>query len=69
MRQPKTCNEAIYQTIQIDEEDLENALNDLQENKTHYDLIGNIQIRVSSGGNYYLEIIDDSQPAKCNGYS
>jgi hypothetical protein len=33
----------------------------LQENKTHYDLIGNIQFRVSLGGNYYFEIIDDTE--------
>ncbi|WP_336732844.1 hypothetical protein [Chryseobacterium sp. VD8] len=58
----KNLHEAIYQTIQIDEEDLKNALKLLKENQTHYDLIGNIQIRMSAGGNYYLEIMDYSQP-------
>lgn len=68
----KNLNEAIYQTIQIDQEDLENALNKLDENKPGetmeklkecdkgYCLIGNIKIRVSLGGNYYLEILDDA---------
>lgn len=67
----KNLNEAIYQTIQIDQEDLKNALKrfeekDLQKTverlkdcKDDYCLIGNIKIRVSLGGNFYLEIVDD----------
>lgn len=53
----KNLNEAIYQTIQIDEEDLENALKEPIE---HNRLIGNIIIRFSLGGNYYFEIVDDT---------
>jgi len=54
----KNLNEAIYQTIQIDQEDLENALEqDLSANQ----LIGNILIRFSLGGNYYFEIVDDTE--------
>ncbi|MGN7863238.1 hypothetical protein [Chryseobacterium sp. 22458] len=68
----KNLNEAIYQTIQIDQEDLENALGKLDEEKPEmileklkncendFCLIGNIKIRVSQGGNYYFEIIDDT---------
>lgn len=56
----KNLNEAIYQTIQIDQEDLENALKPLQEAQAKYDLIGNIQIRFSGGGNYYFDIVDDT---------
>jgi len=66
----KNLNEAIYQTIQIDQEDLENALKKLDEDdpgtieklkncQDDYCLIGNIKIRVSAGGNYYFEIVDD----------
>ncbi|MGO4710948.1 hypothetical protein AB4Y90_17930, partial [Chryseobacterium sp. 2TAF14] len=67
----KNLNEAIYQTIQIDQEDLENVLDKLDETKleetieklknceNNFCLIGNIKIRVSLGGNFYLEIIDD----------
>jgi len=57
----KNLNDAIYQTIQIDEEDLENALKVPIE---HNRLIGNIIIRFSQGGNYYFEIVDD--PVKQN---
>jgi hypothetical protein len=57
----KNLNEAIYQTIQIDEEDLENALEKLEEGKPDYDLIGNIKIRFSTGGNYYFDILDDAE--------
>jgi len=57
----KNLNEAIYQTIQIDQEDLENALEALEEGKDSYDLIGNIQIRFSGGGNYYFDIVDDKK--------
>lgn len=57
----KNLNEAIYQTIQIDQEDLENALELLEEGKDSYDLIGNIQIRFSGGGNYYFDIVDDTK--------
>ncbi|PJJ67459.1 hypothetical protein [Chryseobacterium geocarposphaerae] len=67
----KNLNEAIYQTIQIDQEDLENALKKLDEDdpdtieklkncQDDYCLIGNIKIRVSAGGNYYFEIVDDT---------
>lgn len=68
----KNLNEAVYQIIQIDQEDLENALKKLDEEK-HQDtlrmlkecnqnfcLIGNIKIRVSLGGNFYFEIVDDT---------
>ncbi|WP_185287909.1 hypothetical protein [Chryseobacterium lactis] len=54
----KNLNDAIYQTIQIDQEDLENALNEPIE---HNRLVGNIIIRISSGGNYYFEIVDDPE--------
>lgn len=68
----KNLNDAIYQTIQIDQEDLENALGKLDEENPEiileklkncekdFCLIGNIKIRVSQGDNYYFEIIDDS---------
>ncbi|UKB81174.1 hypothetical protein [Chryseobacterium sp. MEBOG07] len=68
----KSLNEAIYQTIQIDQEDLENELDRLDEKhledtiekliacEYNYCLIGNIKIRVSLGGNFYLEILDDT---------
>ncbi|MFL9833758.1 hypothetical protein [Chryseobacterium terrae] len=67
----KNLNEAIYQTIQVDQEDLENALERLDEEKpeetleklknceNNFCLIGNIKIRVSLSGNFYLEIVDD----------
>ncbi|WP_415327985.1 hypothetical protein [Chryseobacterium sp. MMS23-Vi53] len=57
----KNLNEAIYQTIQIDQEDLENALEVLVEAEADYDLIGNIKIRFSGGGNYYFDILDDEK--------
>jgi hypothetical protein len=68
----KNLHEAIYQAIQIDQEDLENALDKLDEEnledtleklrecKDDYCFIGNIKIRVSLGGNYYFEIVDDT---------
>lgn len=68
----KNLNDAIYQTIQIDEEDLQNALDILDEKHPEvtleklkacekgYCFIGNIKIRVSLGGNYYFEIVDDT---------
>jgi len=72
----KNLNDAIYQTIQVDQEDLKNALNRLNEEEledtlkqlrdceNNFCLIGNIKIRVSLGGNFYLEIVDD--PVKQN---
>lgn len=69
----KNLHEAVYQTIQIDEEDLENALGNLDENapketleklkkcQNDFCLIGNIKIRVSSGDNYYIEIVDNTE--------
>lgn len=68
----KNLNDAIYQTIQIDQEDLEKALDKLDKEKPEdilnklkdcekdFCLIGNIKIKVSQGGNYYFEIIDDT---------
>ncbi|MCI3935575.1 hypothetical protein MQX03_00060 [Chryseobacterium aahli] len=74
----KNLNDAIYQTIQIDQEDLKNALEqlkeddenlaetikDLKECEKNFCLIGNIKIRVSLNDNFYLEIVDD--PVKQN---
>ncbi|MDV7698756.1 hypothetical protein N6B72_17660 [Chryseobacterium soli] len=57
----KNLNEAIYQTIQIDQEDLENALKELAKGQVKNDLIGNIKIRLSGGGNYYFDIVDDTE--------
>ncbi|WP_294286730.1 hypothetical protein [uncultured Chryseobacterium sp.] len=62
----KNLNEAIYQTIQIDEEDLENALNAFEKDPGKNSLIGNIQIRLSGGGNYYFDILDDSGNVMAN---
>jgi len=68
----KNLNEAVYQAIQIDQEDLENALKKLDEEdldntieklkncQNDYCFIGNIKIRISLGGNYYFEVIDDA---------
>ncbi|MEE6129628.1 hypothetical protein V2E39_19670 [Chryseobacterium arthrosphaerae] len=68
----KNLNDAMYQTIQIDQEDLEKALDKLDKEKPEdilnklkdcekdFCLIGNIKIKVSQGGNYYFEIIDDT---------
>ncbi|WP_294317112.1 hypothetical protein [uncultured Chryseobacterium sp.] len=56
----KNLNEAIYQTIQIDQEDLEHAWEKFEEDPNKYNLIGNIQIRFSAGGNYYFDILDDA---------
>ena len=50
-------NEAVYQTIQIDKEDLENKL-DVTFNGD--ERIGNIIVRKSEMDNFYLEIVDDS---------
>jgi hypothetical protein len=72
----KNLNQAIYQTIQIDQEDLENALDrfneenlentldELRKCEKNFCLIGNIKIRVSLNDNFYLEIVDD--PVKQN---
>lgn len=72
----KNLNDAIYQTIQIDQEDLKNALKIFDEKELektieklkncehNYCLIGNIKIRVSLNDNFYLEIVDD--PVKQN---
>lgn len=57
----KELHEAIYQTIQIDGEDLENRLED---NLVAGDLVGNIIIRKSGGNNYYFEVLDYSMPQK-----
>jgi hypothetical protein len=57
----KNLNESIYQMIQIDEEDFENALDNLAEGESDYKLIGNIKIRFSGGGNYYFDIVDDTE--------
>lgn len=54
----KNLNESIYQMIQIDQEDLENAL---EGTLYHNQLIGNIIIRFSLGGNYYFEVVDDTE--------
>jgi hypothetical protein len=54
----KNLNEAVYQTIQIDQEDLENAL---EQELSANQLIENILIRFSLGGNYYFEIVDDTE--------
>jgi len=56
----KNLNEAIYQIIQIDEEDLENALEDLGSCEDNKCFIGNMNIRFSGGGNYYFDVVDDS---------
>jgi len=56
----KNLNEAIYQIIQIDEEDLENALEDLGACEDNTCFIGNMNIRFSGGGNYYFDVVDDS---------
>lgn len=60
----QNLNDAIYQTIQIDQEDLENALEQLKKGEYEGDIIGNIKINLSGGGNYYFEIVDD--PVKKN---
>ena len=54
----KVLNEAVYQTIQIDSEDLENSLED---DFNGGELIGNIVVRKSASDNFYLEIVDDSE--------
>lgn len=53
----RALNEAVYQTIQIDQEDLENKL---EANLIGGELIGNMLIRKSESGNFYFEVIDDS---------
>ena len=53
----KALNEAVYQTIQIDQEDLKNKL---EADFNGGELIGNILVRKSAMNNFYLEIIDDS---------
>lgn len=62
----KNLNEAIYQTIQIDEEDLENAWKAFEADPDKNSLVGNIQIRLSGGGNYYFDILDDAGNVMAN---
>ncbi|KAA0129354.1 hypothetical protein FY557_05500 [Chryseobacterium sp. SN22] len=62
----KNLNEAIYQTIQIDEEDLENAWKAFKADPDKNSLIGNIQIRLSGGGNYYFDILDEAGNVMAN---
>lgn len=57
----KNLNEAIYQIIQIDEEDLENALEVLGTCEDNTCMIGYMKIRFSGGGNYYFDVVDDSE--------
>ncbi|KQT20920.1 hypothetical protein ASG22_16000 [Chryseobacterium sp. Leaf405] len=57
----KNLNEAIYQIIQIDQEDLENTLDKLGSCEDNTCLVGNMRIRFSGGGNYYFDVVDDSQ--------
>jgi uncharacterized protein len=56
----KNLHEAIYQIIQIDQEDLENALEKLGTCEDNKCFIGNMNIRFSGGGNYYFDVVDDS---------
>ncbi|SEM93888.1 hypothetical protein SAMN05421856_10944 [Chryseobacterium taichungense] len=56
----KNLNEAIYQIIQIDQEDLENALEKLGPCEDNTCMIGNMRIRFSGGGNYYFDVVDDT---------
>lgn len=56
----KNLNEAIYQIIQIDEEDLENALDELGTCEDNTCMIWNMKIRFSGGGNYYFDVVDDT---------
>lgn len=56
----QTLNEAVYQVIQIDQEDLENKL---ETTFNGNERIGNIIIRKSEMENFYLEIVDDSEAA------
>ncbi|WP_300486241.1 hypothetical protein [Flavobacterium sp.] len=51
-------NEAVYQAIQIDQEDLENKLDVTFDGGER---IGNIIVRKSEMENFYLEIVDDSE--------
>ncbi len=53
----KALHKAVYLAIQIDSEDLENSLKDTLSDG---DVLGNIRIRASEAGNFYLEILDDS---------
>lgn len=55
----KNLNEAIYQAIQIDEEDFEAAWKKFEADP-NANLIGNIKIRLSAGGNYYFDILDEA---------
>ena len=57
----KNLNEAIYQIIQIDQEDLKNTLDQLGSCEDNTCLVGNMRIRFSGGGNYYFDVVDDSQ--------
>jgi len=62
----KNLNEAIYQTIQIDQEDLENALKAFEEAPDGNSRIGNMQIRFLAGGNYYFDILDEDGNVMAN---
>ncbi|MDI1257345.1 MAG: hypothetical protein PSV16_14720 [Flavobacterium sp.] len=59
----RVMHQAVFQIIQIDEEELENELNALT---TEYlqnndgKQIGNMIARFSSGGHYYFDVIDDT---------
>lgn len=52
-----TLNEAVFQIIQIDQEDLENKLDITF---VGGERIGNIMVRRSEMDNFYLEVVDDS---------
>lgn len=54
----RMLNEAVYQTVQIDNEDLENQL---ESDFDGGEIIGNILVRKSASDNFYLEILDDSE--------
>jgi uncharacterized protein len=54
----KELHEAVYQTIQIDQEDLDNRLED---NLNDKDVIGNIIVHELGSSNYYFEIVDNNQ--------
>jgi hypothetical protein len=68
----KELHEAVFQTIQLDEEGIKNRFEDLKKEfedlQSIYEgafynnqLIGNIIIRNSLAGNYYFEIVDDTE--------
>ena len=57
----RNLNEAIYQIIQIDEEDLKNTLENLSGCENNTCLVGNMNIRISGSGNYYFEVLDEEK--------